>query len=54
MAKNPPNNAGDVIDPLEEGMPIYSTILAWTIPCTEKHSSHGRWGRKELDTTEAT
>ena len=23
-------------DPLEEGMAIHSSILAWRIPCTEK------------------
>ena len=37
MVKNPPANAGDLKrsldqeDPLEEGMAIYSNILAWRI-----------------------
>ena len=43
--KNPPANAGDVRDsgqslgredPLEEGMTIHSSILAWRIPSTEE------------------
>ena len=29
-------NAGDVEDPLEEGMAAHSSILAWKIPCTEE------------------
>ena len=38
VVKNPPANAGDVgqslgwEDPLEEGMAIYPSILAWEIP----------------------
>ena len=41
VVKNPPANAGDVRDvgsisgredPLEEGMAIHSSILAWKIP----------------------
>ena len=42
MVKNPPANAGDERgsvgqeDPLEEGMAIDSSILAWRIPCTEE------------------
>ena len=41
VVKNPPANAGDVRaagstlvweEPLEEGMPIHSSILAWRIP----------------------
>ena len=40
MAKNPPANAGDIRDadlipgedPLEEGMAIHSSVLAWKIP----------------------
>ena len=41
VVKNPPANAGDVRDvgptmgwedPLEEGMAIHSSILAWRIP----------------------
>ena len=29
-------NAGDVEDPLEEGMAAHSSILAWKIPWTEE------------------
>ena len=29
-------NAGEVEDPLEEGMAAHSSILAWKIPCTEE------------------
>ena len=42
VVKNPPANAGDERgsvgqeDPLEEGMAIDSSILAWRIPCTEE------------------
>ena len=44
MAKNPPANAGDIRkadlipgeDPLEEGMAIHSSVLAWRIPRTEE------------------
>ena len=45
MVKNPPANAGDTRDagsilgqegPLEKGMTIYSSILAWRIPWTEE------------------
>ena len=43
MVKNLPANAGDILslgweDPLEEGMAIHSSILAWRIPWTEKPS----------------
>ena len=43
--KNPPANSGDVIDtvqslggedPLEEGMAVHSSVLAWRIPWTEE------------------
>ena len=43
--KNLPANSGDVIgavqslgpeDPLEEGMAVHSSILAWRIPWTEE------------------
>ena len=33
-------------DPLEEGMAIHSSVLAWEIPWTE-----GPWGHKESDMT---
>ena len=45
MVENPPASARDIRDgvqslgqedPLEEGMAIYSSILAWRIPWTEK------------------
>ena len=41
VVKNPPANAGEVIslvweDPLEEGMVIHPSILAWRIPWTEE------------------
>ena len=37
-------------DPLEEGMAIHSSILAWRTPWTEEPGCP--WGHKELDTTE--
>ena len=36
--------------PLEEGMTIHSSILAWRIPWTEE--DYCPWGQKELETTE--
>ena len=45
VVKNPPANAGDIRDvglspgredPLEEGMEIHSSLLAWRIPWTEE------------------
>ena len=45
MVKNPPANAGEMVDTssipggenlLEEGMATYFRILAWRIPWTEK------------------
>ena len=36
-------------DPLEKGIAIHFSILAWRIPWTEEA---GPWGRKESDTTE--
>ena len=38
-------------DPLEEGMPTHSSILAWRIPWTILES-YSPWGCKELDMTE--
>ena len=35
--------------PLEKGMAIHSSVLAWRIPWTEKP---GLWSCKESDTTE--
>ena len=40
-------------DPLEEGMAVHSSILAWRIPWTEEPGElYSPWGHKELDTTE--
>ena len=64
VVKNPSASAGDIRDassvpgsedPLEEGMAIHSTILAWRI-----RVDRGAWraivheGHKESDPTEAT
>ena len=43
-------------DPLEEGMEMHSSILAWRIPWTEEPGglqSYSPYGRQESDTTEA-
>ena len=38
-------------DPLEKGMAIHSSILAWEILWTEEPGGlHSPWGRKESDT----
>ena len=39
-------------DPLEEGMAIHSSILAWRIPWTEEPGGLQSMGHKESDTTE--
>ena len=39
-------------DPLERGMAIHSSILAWRIPWTEEPGGLQSVGRKESDTTE--
>ena len=39
-------------DPLEKGMAIHSSILAWRIPWTEKSGGLQSWGCKESDATE--
>ena len=39
-------------DPLEKGMAIHSSILAWKIPWAEKPGRLQSWGSKEWDTTE--
>ena len=58
--KNIPANAGDMRCgfnpcvrklPLEEGMAIHSSILAWESPWTKEH---GRLNCTESDMTEAT
>ena len=41
-------------DPLEEGMPTYSRILAWQIPWTEEPGRLQSMGHKESDMTEHT
>ena len=38
-------------DPLEEGIVIHSSILAWRIPWTEKPAGYRPLGHKELNTT---
>ena len=38
-------------DPLEKGVTIHSTILAWRIP-QRSLVDYSPWGHKELDTTE--
>ena len=38
-------------DPLEKGMAIHSTILAWRIPWAQETGGL-LWGRKELDMIE--
>ena len=40
-------------DPLEEGMAVHSSTVAWRIPWTEEPGRLQSRGRKELDTTEA-
>ena len=39
-------------DPLEKGMAIYSSNLAWKIPWMEEPGRYSPWGRKQSDTTE--
>jgi len=39
-------------DLLEKEMAIYSSILSWRIPWTEKFGGLHSWGHKELDITE--
>ena len=41
-------------DPLEEGMAIHSSILAWRIPWTEEPGGLQSMESQILDTTEAT
>ena len=41
-------------DPLEEGMAIHSSILAWRIPWTEEPDGLQSIGHKESDIIEAT
>ena len=39
-------------DPMEKGMAIHASILAWRIPWREEPGRLCIWDRKELDTTE--
>ena len=39
-------------DPLEKGMAIHSSILAWRIPWTEEPGGYSPGGCKELDMIE--
>ena len=41
-------------DPLEEGMAIRSSVLAWRIPGTEEPGRLQSMGSQKSDTTEAT
>ena len=41
-------------DPLEEGMAIHSSIIAWRTPWIEEPGGYSPWGCKELDTAEVT
>ena len=57
IVKNPPVKQETWVgslgweDPLEEGMAIYSSILAWRIPMDrEAWQSYSPWGLKEWDT----
>ena len=47
-------NSGVWEDPLEEGMAIPSSILAWRIPWTEEPSHYSPWDRRESNRAEAT
>ena len=54
MVKYPPANAGDMVqtlgqeDPLEEGMAIHFSILAWKVPRTEEPNRLQSMGSQEL------
>ena len=39
-------------DPMEKGMAIYSSIVAWKIPLQRSLVGYCPWGHKELDITE--
>ena len=39
-------------DPLEKGMAIHFSILAWRIPWTEEPEGYSPWDHKESDMTE--
>ena len=42
----------DQEDPLEEGMAVQSSILAWRIHRQRSLVGYSPWGHKESDTTE--
>ena len=58
MVKNPPTLWETQVqslgreDPLEEGTATHSSIVAWTIPRTEKPGGYSPRAHKELDKTE--
>ena len=61
MVKNPPEMQETWVrslgweDPLEEGVTIHSSILAWRKPQGQRSLADYRpWGRKESDMTEET
>ena len=58
VVKGPHAKAGDKrhrFNPLEKGMAIYSSILAWRIPWTEEPGKlHSPRGHKEWDMIEVT
>ena len=63
VVKNLPTDAGDIRDwvpslgqedPLEDGMAIYSSILACRVHGPRSLVGYSPWGCKELDTPEAT
>ena len=63
MVENPPASARDIRagvqslgqeDPLEEGMAIYSSILAWRIPWTEKPGELQSMGSQRVGHDQAT
>ena len=39
-------------DPLEEGMAIHSSIVAWRIPWAEESGGYSPQGHRKLDMTE--
>ena len=57
MVKNPPAMQENRVpslgweDPLEKGMAVHSSILAWRIPWTEEPGGLQSRGHKELDMT---
>ena len=58
MVKNLPAIQGTQVpslgqeDPMEKGMTIHSSVLAWRIPWTEESGGYSPWGRWESDATE--